>query len=678
MANIIDTLHPKSNPSDNLYPNIKKANIPDGAIDMVKLSASVKNSIVSATPKIFDTEANILALTADGGLAVATDNGYVYIWDSDNSVYVSTGVLYQAIGISDGSVTTEKTDFAYSIYNLIDLSTKNNEKYWYNAGGVAALSGGNTPNYVCFKIDIHLYDYITTDHIDNNFSFLTDSDGNIISTLSNRNIDNSNNTYYYLYISYYNYASYVVVNDNLPSVPTISEYPYNTKYNYIINFSNTVTADNTDFVTAVKNIYNSSDLQDGHYFSGSVGNAVNTYSNADYACIKLSIKPNTYYSLSTGFATTFSYFANSSDLVLGKIKDLTTIKGAGQYAFKSPSTAYYLYLSFYKGNVDTSKLVIINGYTLGAYDYIDTNYGDIIAYNVDELEYKDYTMNYIYVSTAGDDSTGDGTKDNPYATIYYANSVITDNNINNRYTIIVANGTYTDLQTKYSGDTSTGIYKGVVAKSYVYYESETPETPSNTIIEWDGFTGFNEGELTDAISSTMCPFHITTAINTHIKGFTFNCKNLRYCLHIEQNIDSTWTVENCVFNWDGVPDVSAVDANRACVGMGGSLYQNGTFYRCEFYNIANGYLGLQWHDNAYGGTNTFAKGTIISIKECLFNNTTIQMRSGSGYTRNLPNIINVEMCGGIYRLYDGGSAGTPYWRVTLNGAFIDTLDMPQY
>lgn len=111
MSNIIDTLHPKASPTDNLYPNIKSENIPSGAVTMDKLSSSVKSSITSATPKIFDTTANITALTSDEGVAVSTDDGYVYVWDENNSIYVNTGVQYMATTVADESVGVQQTNF---------------------------------------------------------------------------------------------------------------------------------------------------------------------------------------------------------------------------------------------------------------------------------------------------------------------------------------------------------------------------------------------------------------------------------------------------------------------------------------------------------------------------------------------------------------------------------------
>ena len=48
------------------------------------------------TPDIFDTTANIEALTSNEGIAVATDTGYIWIWNSENEKYVNTNYKYLA------------------------------------------------------------------------------------------------------------------------------------------------------------------------------------------------------------------------------------------------------------------------------------------------------------------------------------------------------------------------------------------------------------------------------------------------------------------------------------------------------------------------------------------------------------------------------------------------------
>ena len=106
MANdILTTLHPDQNPDINLYPNIKKENIPNGVIDRNKLDSGVNsllNSINELKPSGVDTSAHILAFTTNKGIYIGTDTGHWYYWDG--SQYVDGGD-YQATQIADNSIT---------------------------------------------------------------------------------------------------------------------------------------------------------------------------------------------------------------------------------------------------------------------------------------------------------------------------------------------------------------------------------------------------------------------------------------------------------------------------------------------------------------------------------------------------------------------------------------------
>ena len=94
MANdIITNLHPDNDPSTNLYPNIKKENIPSKSISTDKLDDNVLSLIGSLKPSGTDTSANILAYTSNKGIYVATDNGHWYYWNG--SAYTNGGV-YQS------------------------------------------------------------------------------------------------------------------------------------------------------------------------------------------------------------------------------------------------------------------------------------------------------------------------------------------------------------------------------------------------------------------------------------------------------------------------------------------------------------------------------------------------------------------------------------------------------
>lgn len=232
--------------------------------------------------------------------------------------------------------------------------------------------------------------------------------------------------------------------------------------------------------------------------------------------------------------------------------------------------------------------------------------------------------NTLYVSTAGNDETGDGTKENPYATIYKANETITDSSETNKYEIIVKQGTYTDLQEKYSGVDGNG-YQGVVCKPYVTYRSENILRPDLCVLKWDGADGYST-PVTDANCVNKCLFHIpTNSKGIYIKGFTFESKNTRYCMHIEttgSTEECDWHFENCVFSWGGRPD-TAEDGTvaTACIGTGYSMLEFGEFINCVIKctntNHAN-HMVFQSHDNQDNNFTSIKRGEHLRFENCYF------------------------------------------------------------
>ena len=124
MAEIITNLHPDGDKSTNLYPNIKKENIPSKSISTDKLDDNVLSLIGSLKPSGTDTSTNILAYTSNKGIYVATDNGHWYYWNG--SAYVDGGV-YQSRGIADGSVYPNSTSFFAKTENLLNVDTNNKQ-----------------------------------------------------------------------------------------------------------------------------------------------------------------------------------------------------------------------------------------------------------------------------------------------------------------------------------------------------------------------------------------------------------------------------------------------------------------------------------------------------------------------------------------------------------------------
>ena len=119
MSDIITTLHPENDNDTNLYPNIKKENIPNGSVDQTKLSGDVNNILNGIDTRLANAIASIeqpkyysTLPTSDVGLIVYSD-GYIYSWNGTQ--YVTTGIVYQAT-LNDN----KKIDYEH--INYLDLN----------------------------------------------------------------------------------------------------------------------------------------------------------------------------------------------------------------------------------------------------------------------------------------------------------------------------------------------------------------------------------------------------------------------------------------------------------------------------------------------------------------------------------------------------------------------------
>ncbi|WP_295248595.1 BppU family phage baseplate upper protein [Ruminococcus sp.] len=263
----------------------------------------------------------------------------------------------------------------------------------------------------------------------------------------------------------------------------------------------------------------------------------------------------------------------------------------------------------------------------------------------------DYTMHYLHVSNSYNENT-DGFGVTKFNSILSANDSIIDNNYHNRYTIIVAQGTYTDMQDRYAGMSDVGFvgYRGVMMKDYVYYESENIYNPQATIIKWDGATGFDKSTLKSADIIKKCPFHLDSNVHTHIKGFTFDCKNIRYALHLESGgtgYATEWTVANCIFKWGGRADCVDYSGKTTvpALGCGHSFCEIGLIENCKIIPI-NCTVGYQNHENADNSDFglSIKTGSSITIRNCDFGNTEIQARTLKGEYSDTPNVLTVDRC----------------------------------
>lgn len=264
---------------------------------------------------------------------------------------------------------------------------------------------------------------------------------------------------------------------------------------------------------------------------------------------------------------------------------------------------------------------------------------------------SDYAMHYLYVSNDYNENT-DGFGVTKFNSILSANDSITDNNYHNRYTIIVAQGTYTDMQDRYAGLSDVKLigYRGVMMKDYVYYESENIYNPQATIIKWDGATGFDKLTLKSEDIIKKCPFHLDLNVHTHIKGFTFDCKNIRYALHLESGgtgYATEWTVSNCIFKWGGRADCVDYSGKTTvpALGCGHSFGEVGLIENCKIIptHCTVGYQNHENADNSDFGL-LIKTGSSITIRNCDFGNTEIQVRTLKGEYSDTPNVLTVDRC----------------------------------
>lgn len=289
--------------------------------------------------------------------------------------------------------------------------------------------------------------------------------------------------------------------------------------------------------------------------------------------------------------------------------------------------------------------------------------------SIDGSVIKEYC---IYVSTTGSDTSGDGSEEKPFATIYHANETIADNSYAKRYRIIVLPGTYTDLQDKYTGIAQTSKYQGVITKPWVTYESKSGN-PEDTIIEWNGSTGLENPIRSDIVEK--CAFHIVSLPRTFtaIKGFTIKSKNTRYAMHCESSgmgIQGEWLIENCIFDWGGCPNISDDTGRFPAIGIGMSPCEKGTIKFCKI--VTTTVETMLVHDGKNkDGNSAVILGAELNFIKCDLGTGRLQFQSiypKSGEinakTNNVCNLISCTQINNIYSYISSlNSDDEMVWRV---------------
>lgn len=196
----------------------------------------------------------------------------------------------------------------------------------------------------------------------------------------------------------------------------------------------------------------------------------------------------------------------------------------------------------------------------------------------------------------------------------------------------------------------------------MYYQSETPERPDLCVIKWNGATGLTTpcalSDVNDKAPFHVCGELLPFCMHTKIKGFTFDCKNTRYSVHIEMagaTLENEWAFENCIFKFEGRPDITD-DSNKTApvVGIGSGFSENGMFKNCIFENLQSEYnQAINVHDNEFTPNDIapyMLKGFTYTIDGCLFKSCNL-IGLGSIHqdinNYDIDNMLYLKHCSGV-------------------------------
>ena len=117
-----------------------------------KINAKI-GDLANGSPKVFDTEYNIEHMHDDEGIAVATDTGYIYVWNDTQEQYISTGMKY----IADVSLFYTKTETDTLLANKADKSTA----ITHTGNQLQDYSGNNIyPNVIINNFDENIIELL--------------------------------------------------------------------------------------------------------------------------------------------------------------------------------------------------------------------------------------------------------------------------------------------------------------------------------------------------------------------------------------------------------------------------------------------------------------------------------------------------------------------------------------
>ena len=206
------------------------------------------------------------------------------------------------------------------------------------------------------------------------------------------------------------------------------------------------------------------------------------------------------------------------------------------------------------------------------------------------------------------------------------------------------------------GATSTS-YLGMVLDSYVpstgvgkHFEmvSANIQNPAGYEIKFDGAYNYGADMMPTDQGTRIALIHIAYTSYAKIKGIKFTGKNGRYCIHPEFGRNSTGSdilFENCIFKWEGAPQVTNYNGNA--VGMGLDAGDKITFKKCQWVSAEDGgvYSNSFAHNNGYSGATDFIlSGATLIYDECDMGGWTHGSYSNNNPNQKTHDIVELFNC----------------------------------
>ncbi|WP_321423206.1 PKD domain-containing protein [uncultured Methanobacterium sp.] len=243
----------------------------------------------------------------------------------------------------------------------------------------------------------------------------------------------------------------------------------------------------------------------------------------------------------------------------------------------------------------------------------DLNYGDS-----SKIGYLTVQLNDVYVSTTGNDVTGDGSSGNPFATIQYGTNCAV-----NGGTVHLASGTYT----------GTGNMGLIITRNVTI----VGENPASTIL--NGQKSSNFFTVNSGVNVTIA--NLTLANGTATNGGAISNNGILSANYCNFNGNTANNQGGAIYNFNGATATfngCNFINNIANISYGGALYNyncTATLYNCNFINN---------NANTWGGAICNAWNGTLNMINCAITNNSVTSQGGAIANVGVNAILNLTNC----------------------------------